>query len=74
MDSTRRLWFAATLAEGRSVYLPVARPPPCQPGTLPEQLAVVDCYLADPTCKSDPDGAWELARRLNIPHARRRRE
>ena len=44
-----------------------------QPGTLSQQLMVIDCYLSDPTRLYDPAGAWEMARKLNIEHARRER-
>lgn len=74
MYSTQPLWFAATLAAGRPVYLPEPKPAPNQPGTLREQLWTIACYLNDPTRAYDPEVAWELARRLNIAHARRRRE
>ena len=40
-------------------------------GTLYEQLAAIDVYLADPTRHLDPAGAWQMARRLVMAHARR---
>jgi len=47
------------------------RPTPEQPGTLAEQLEAIALYLANPTRRHDRAAAWELARRLAIPHARR---
>ena len=64
----------ATLAAGRIVYLPKAKPRADQPGTLEQQLSIIDVYLDDPTRAYDPEGAWEMARRLVLPHARRRRK
>jgi len=46
-------------------------PSPDQPGTFEQQFEILDLYLADPTRKYDPDGAWRLARELVLPHARR---
>ena len=65
------LWLALTVATGEPHDLPPYRPAPEQPGTLAEQFQVIDVYLDDPTRSYDPDGAWELARRLVLPHARR---
>lgn len=48
------------------------RPHASQPGTLREQLDAVDLYWSDPTRRTDPTGAWMIARRLAMPHARRR--
>jgi len=50
---------------------PWDRPSPRQPGTLGEQLSILELYLCDPTRKYDPAGAWQLARKLVLPHARR---
>jgi hypothetical protein len=47
-----------------------ARPSREQPGTLGQQLEAVALYLANPYRRIDPAAAWELARRLVIPHAR----
>lgn len=58
--------------ESRICIVP-ATPAPGQPGTLGEQLAAIDAYLATPWRHRDRAAAWELARRLCIPHARRGR-
>jgi hypothetical protein len=44
----------------------VARPAADQPGTLGQQLDAIGLYLADPTRRADPEGAWSLARRLAV--------
>lgn len=46
---------------------------PDEPGTLEEQIEALNLFWADPSRKSDPAGAWAIARRLAIPHARRAR-
>jgi hypothetical protein len=69
MDSTRQIWLAATLAEGRLVYLPPATSTSDQPGTLRDQHWAIGCCLADPD--PDRDRANERMRRMCIHHARR---
>lgn len=48
-----------------------ARPSPDQPGTLEQQLMAIDLYLSTPWRHNDPEYAWQLARAMTIPHARR---
>ena len=40
-------------------------------GTMRQQLDAIDIYLDDPTRHRDPAGAWQMARRLVMQHARR---
>jgi hypothetical protein len=47
-----------------------ATPSPDQPGTLRQQLEVIDLYLSNPFRRIDRDAAWQLARRLVLQHAR----
>lgn len=58
-------------ARPRQPLAPI-RPHPTEPGTLREQLDAIALYLADPTRRHDPAGAWQMARRLVLDHARRR--
>ncbi len=49
------------------------RPSPGQPGTLREQFAALLHFFSLPwfVREADPDGAWEHARQVAMPHARR---
>jgi hypothetical protein len=49
-------------------------PSPDQPGTLRQQFETIDLYLANPFRLIGRAAAWELARRLVLPHARRGHE
>ena len=53
-----------------NVSTAVPNPGRHQPGTLREQIEALNLYLDDPTRFDDPDGAWNMARRLTMPYAR----
>jgi hypothetical protein len=42
-----------------------------KPGTLHEQLEAIELFLSNPFRHIDREAAWDLARRLVMPHARR---
>ena len=46
------------------------KPLPNQPGTFAEQVECLLLFWANPARKHDREGAWRLARRLVLQHAR----
>jgi hypothetical protein len=48
------------------------RPRREEPGTLGQQLEAIELFLANPFRAIDRSAAWDVARRLVIPHARAR--
>lgn len=42
-----------------------------QPGTYAQALGAIDLFLANPFRTIDREAAWQVARRLSVPHARR---
>jgi hypothetical protein len=50
-------------------------PTPSQPGTLGQQLQIVNLYLRlpGPVRRRWPQSSWNAARELVLPHARRQR-
>jgi hypothetical protein len=55
----------------RPAQIREARPSTDQPGSLTQQLESIDLFLANPARAHEREAAWQLARRLAIPHARR---
>lgn len=53
---------------------PSPRPARDQPGTYQQQWDAIAIYLDDPARVLDREDAWDRARRLVIPHARRRED
>jgi len=69
-----RSWQSETVRAPKSWVIPPlsCRPRHDEPGTLHQQINALDLYHVDPTRHYDAHGAWDMARRLSIPHARRR--
>jgi hypothetical protein len=71
MELSQNVWLSATLAEGRLVLLPPAKPGPKQPGTLGEQLEVARLAAENPWDFVDSRDAYRAARRTVLQHARK---
>jgi hypothetical protein len=71
LESSQTVWLSASIAEGRIVFLPNAKPGPKQPGTLGEQLEVARLAADNPWDFVDRKDAYQAARRTILQHARR---
>lgn len=71
-DLPHWVWLICATRQPRPPRL-VARPAANQPGTLAQQLECIDLFVVNPFRAIDREAAWQLARRLILPHARRRR-